>query len=797
MAFSFTGGISIDKDEDKKEESGGAGKVTGSGGGNSGVAKPSGSGASSSGVSYYTGGKSVGEGNSGPSNIDLSKPIVFDFKSGLSNTEPEPETSPEPEATPEPEVYNPPESGGEEGGGSEAQESAAAEPVQPQVQTPAAEAEAETEERASGEKRADAQAPIVYTGGGTTTPAGTGSKGTGASGTKTALEEEEEEQGLPAAFWDWTAEEQQEYLANPRNQATAKEQANRQARENLTAADIVNNMPKVGNGNFSFTPPAPGTQPAVTPQQSGETAAQRAGAYQAAWQRRNADIQQRLAMQNYQYDPLQAAILRANAGLGGSGLETRGYDPGVRLANDQQYLADNGFSWAGNPSLQSEDRGGTYVPPTAEGQEDYDTQVRILKDRGYSQEDAERMAAEEFGPYTYSGDQPSYERVDVPKGTADPADVRQGYYQEGYREAMAQNMSEADAMRYAENYATEKTNALQKAGQMTDAERARRNPNASYYYAPIPGTGTGSNTYAGPEAGTPAGNQTPAMTEAQRRFEQEEAAGMWNTEVPAADTRIPGTETYQPNTNRPGADAALEGIMETTDRGPLNKPDSVLFAEQAAAKRNAGTGTGTGAGSGNGNNGKLVVNQGAGPATKAGTKAGTGTNSGSGSDVPKGSQYFRPSYGQDMKKGVKAPYRKGGYSAEELEKMGNAPRTDFKYNNGKTAYEGYYLAPDNQYYPIDQDKARYYLQTGSYKGWEEGMRDYWNNFGTFYGYRPDWKTAGGKNVWKQNSGRSSGGGRGGYSYSGGGSGGGSGRSYGGGSTANNGLYWNPNTSWSI
>ena len=489
-------------------------------------------------------------------------------------------------------------------------------------------------------------------------------------------------------------------------------------------------------------------------------------------------------MQNYQYDPLQAAILRANAGLGGSGLETRGYDPGLRLANDPQYLADNGFSWAGNPSMQSEDRGGTYEPPTPEGQEDYDTQVRILKDRGYSQEDAERMAAEEFGPYTYSGDQPSYVRRDVPQGTANPGDALQSYIQEGLQQATGQGLQGNEAQNYAVRYANERMNVLQNAAQMTPAEAARRNPRTtSYYYEPVPGTGTGSNTYAGPAAGTPAesGTQTPALTEAQRRFEQEEAAGLWNTEVPGGNERIPGTETYQPAPGRPGADAAVEDIMN--GNGTSREPDSVRFAREAAERRNAGTGSVTGTGTGAGT-----------AAGDTASKAGSGSGSGSGTDVPKGSKTYKPTYGQggDV---VKAPYKAGGYTEDELKKMGN---NAYGKKSGNNVYEGYYEW-NGKYYPVDQVKANYYkANRNSYRGWEEPMREYYNTFGTFYGYRPDWKTAGGVNVWKQNrpSTRRSYGGGGGsasaqVSYAGGGN------NYGRGSTANNGIYWNGNTSWSI
>lgn len=170
----------------------------------------------------------------------------------------------------------------------------------------------------------------------------------------------------------------------------------------------------------------------------------------------------------------------------------------------------------------------------------------------------------------------------------------------------------------------------------------------------------------------------------------------------------------------------------------------------------------------------------------AGTTNGTSTGATDTESTkpPSGSTYFTPSYGQDMEKGVKAPYRTEGYTEEELNAYGNKPRSDWKYYNGKVAYEGYYLAPNGKYYPVDQTKYEYWKRNGgSYKGWEEGMRDYWNNFGTFYGY----------NKRKTNYG----GGGGGYRYYGGSGNYYSGSGSSGSSNNSNGLYWNPNTSWSI
>ena len=626
----------------------------------------------------------------------------------------------------------------------------------------------------SNEKKPEVEKPLVYTGGGTTTPAGTGSKGTGAAGTKTELSQEYEleSNGLPKGFFDWSMEQQQDYLKDPDARAKRLE-AERKILEGMrneneekpadeNPVQTATNTATAGGG-----PSVPGTLYEVTQQipdsvRYAEEAARRANNF------RN-----------------QQEAIRAG---GQSGKPAPAPQTAPRRSGEER----------------AEERTLAYNPaPTAEGQEDFDIQVRILKDRGYSQDEAERMAREEFGNYSYSGDMPSYVRRDVPKADYTPGDAMQSYLQEGRDAATAQGLQGNEAENYAVRYANERMAVLQNAAQMTDAEAARRRPGTSaYYYEPVPGTGTGSNYYAGtaprrsgeeraeertlqyiPPTG---GQESGGLTEAQRRFEQEEAAGLWSTERGRDDREQGG------NPNRPGADAALEEVM---NNGNQRRPDSVRYAEEAAARRNDGSGTGTAgsqSGSNTGSNTGTKSYEGRSVGSRGDSNIGSKTGDGS---VPKGSQYFTPSYGQEMEKGVKAPYRKGGYTAEELQKMGNAPRTDFKYNNGKKAYEGYYLAPDGNYYPIDQDKANYYRRYGTYDGWEEGMRDYWKNFGTFYGYRPDWKNAG--RGAGGGGGRSSGGG--GYSYSGGRSSGGTGngKSYGAGSTANNGLYWNPNSSWSI
>lgn len=256
-------------------------------------------------------------------------------------------------------------------------------------------------------------------------------------------------------------------------------------------------------------------------------------------------------------------------------------------------------------------------------------------------------------------------------------------------------------------------------------------------------------------------------------FASNEQLGLEQPERPQRQT---GSAEAAASTNRPGASAALEDIMNGTtaedfvqNYGAAKRENYEATNEsvQQAVKANESRGV---------------------ESTATASKESTTTSSGKN---PKGTQYLTPSYGQEGKV-VKLPYKAGGYTAAELEAAGNNARSDQKYYNGSKAYEGYYLAPDGKYYPVDQEKAAYYLRNGySYEGWEEPMRDYYKTFGTFFGYRPDWKK----------SGKTTGGGgysySPSYSYSRGGSSYGSGRSYGRGSTPNNGLYWNGNTSWSI
>ena len=251
------------------------------------------------------------------------------------------------------------------------------------------------------------------------------------------------------------------------------------------------------------------------------------------------------------------------------------------------------------------------------------------------------------------------------------------------------------------------------------------------------------NTRIGGDTGTAAGSTTTTT-----------GKGATTTVTTNTGSTTKGNSTGTTTTGVTTTSGNTTGSTATTTTGSTKADDRLAFKnEQAeAADRNTGTNTGT-----------------------------TNTES---TKPPSGSTYFTPSYGQDMEKGVKAPYRTEGYTEEELNAYGNKPRSDWKYYNGKVAYEGYYLAPNGKYYPVDQTKYEYWKRNGgSYKGWEEGMRDYWNNFGTFYGYNKR-KT-------------SYGGGGGGYRYYGGSGNYYSGSGSSGSSNNSNGLYWNPNTSWSI
>lgn len=314
--------------------------------------------------------------------------------------------------------------------------------------------------------------------------------------------------------------------------------------------------------------------------------------------------------------------------------------------------------------------------------------------------------------------------------------------------------------------------------QIEDANAYAASRRNGYEYVPpresiagTPGTGSQSTTPTGSTTASPAPTTTPTTP----------------------GTTTPTRRDSPADGNRPGADAALPEVMNGSGSNGLTvdyeyfpwlerpKTDNADAAPRAAAHAGSGNNTGTGAGTNTGTSSNT--------GTGTGTNTGTGTTTSGNYEIPKGSQYFTPSYGQDMKYGVKAPYKYGGYTLEELEGFGNVPRSDYKYNNGKPAYEGYYLAPNGNYYPVDQAKANYWRQNGgSYRGWDEGMRSYYNKYGTFYGYRGGGTSRGGGGGSRR--------GGGGYSYSG--------RNVGGGYTyapqdkeQSNVLYYNGMRNWSF
>lgn len=364
------------------------------------------------------------------------------------------------------------------------------------------------------------------------------------------------------------------------------------------------------------------------------------------------------------------------------------------------------------------------------------------------------MGAAQRAGYSYEPDQTAFESVGVtPKVQADPD------FQKYYENLKAQGMNPEAAAANASALFS---------GTVEDRKRDRTR---EIEEAAMERQGRDYQEYTQAEYDA---LHRQAQQQADREIEAEIGGGRPAVDVNALGAAQRAGYTYEPPANQQtGNQQTGNQVSDTAQKVTERMRENPgMPLDQALEQIMEETGAGTGSSS-----------------TSGGTSGGT-SSSGS-STVPKGSTYFTPSYGQDMTRGVKAPYRAEGYTASEIEAMGNKARSDQKYYNGSKAYEGYYLAPNGKYYPVDQEKAAYYKANGgSYEGWEEPMRDYYKTFGTYYGYRPDWKTAG----------RSS---YGGYSYSprsysysrGGNSYGGS--SYGSGSPANNGLYWNPNSSWSI
>ena len=82
--------------------------------------------------------------------------------------------------------------------------------------------------------------------------------------------------------------------------------------------------------------------------------------------------------------------------------------------------------------------------------------------------------------------------------------------------------------------------------------------------------------------------------------------------------------------------------------------------------------------------------------------------------------------------------------------MVNEARKDLVGPDGSMLFEGYYKAPDGNYYPVNQGKANYALsrgmtnpyQTWYYEGYTPDMEAYRNVYGTYYGYTPSWRQTG-------------------------------------------------------
>lgn len=137
------------------------------------------------------------------------------------------------------------------------------------------------------------------------------------------------------------------------------------------------------------------------------------------------------------------------------------------------------------------------------------------------------------------------------------------------------------------------------------------------------------------------------------------------------------------------------------------------------------------------------------------------------SDSPgKGTQIRTKIEGQPWNNGWKLPWKQGGYTEEELILAGN--NYVGKYDNkaqyelrGKNQYEGYYLAPNGNYYPVNQNKAEYAISRGAanlsqskfnspeymdyyYDGYSSDVDDFVRAFGTenLWRYDPNWKNAG-------------------------------------------------------
>ena len=496
-----------------------------------------------------------------------------------------------------------------------------------------------------------------------------------------------------------------------------------------------------------------------------------------------------------------------------AGLQAAEEERRQRLAAQQQkkqqilqdrYMEENGFSWTGNPSM-SADRtttgsGETFMDPDIQAA--YEHSVQAWLDYGLPEEEAKANAKRALA------DQMKTTVSELPKTVQRYGEIRAEAQAPAAPTTQAAAASrptteptiEELAKQYGISQGTLEDPDFQKILQNMKAQGMTNSAALSNSYAQFQGTrqdekrqlvydleekyldeaGLDYSDLGNAEADALHARAVKEAEEAfkeptyrytgEQRAEKQAPKFTWPTfGGKAANTTT--TPTTGGTNNRPGAAAEVASWDQNQGWVQQNEKEGGVIDESSKPRTDK--------------NGNVTTNAAGNPVTTGSTQS-TTQNSTDKSSNPKGTQYLTPSYGQGGKV-VKLPYKSGGYTEAELMALGNKA---YGTKYGANVYEGYYQAPDGNYYPVDQEKAAYYLKNGySYDGWEEPMRDYYKTFGTFYGYRPDWKQSGNSNNNYSFSPRN-------YSYSSGGNYG-SGRSYGRGSTPSNGLYWNGNTSWSI
>ena len=178
--------------------------------------------------------------------------------------------------------------------------------------------------------------------------------------------------------------------------------------------------------------------------------------------------------------------------------------------------------------------------PRESGQEDYNTQVRILMGRGYPQDTAEQMARAEFGNYLYTGDRPtnsgyvdtSYlrENPGEPYTPLPAADLNRGDFQAFLELGRDQGLTGRELVEYA-------------------ADELSRNPGGNGYVPTNALRDIPAPTQTGPEN---TGNGYTPYTYAAAFLNANESDG-WLTQqasdlydvLPAIDPETPGAEILE------------------------------------------------------------------------------------------------------------------------------------------------------------------------------------------------------------------------------------------------------------